>query len=296
MILVLGARGTLGHRVAARLLAAGERVRAVSRDPAGLDGLAALGAEAVRGDLLEDGWQEAALAGVERVVLASHGLYPPSRSNHPQAVDGEGTRRLIDAAARVGVRQFVYVSAAGAAPDAVRFMRVKYATEQHLRRSGLGWTIIRPTVFIENNALVHLGEPLRAGKPVPFLGPGTSRVNWVSADDVADEIVRALSDESALGRVRELRGPDTLSRVECLELLAAALGREPRRRHLPLAAVRVLHAIAGPLHPGMAALLSLVLADPGPPADPVDAEVRVGPTHVAEVAARWASHGLNAPD
>jgi len=289
MVLIVGARGTLGSRVARRLLAAGERVRVGSRDPQGVADLVALGAEAVRGDLLEDGWLEVALADVDGVVVASHGLVPPSRRNHPGAVDGEGVRRLIDAAARAGVRQLVYLSVAGADRGADAFARVKHATERRLRASGVPWTIVRPSVFVENNGLVLLGGPARAGKPVQFVGPGTTRVNWVSADDVADDVVRALGDEGALGQVREVRGPDTLSRVELLRLIEGALGRAAKRQHLPVAFARAVHAVARPLHPGMGYLLGLVLADGGAPVPPTDdAVVWVGPTRVVDVVGRWA--------
>lgn len=288
MILVLGARGVLGNRVAQRLMAVGKRVRLLSRAPASLAAMADAGAEVVKGDLLEEDWLEKALAGVGSVVIASHGLYPPSRSNHPGAVDGEGARKLIDAAVHAGVRRVVYLSAAGAGAASPRFFSIKYATEQHIRASGVVWTIVRPTVFIENNALVLLGEPLRSGGVVRFIGPGTTRVNWVSADDVAEVVVRSLDDPTTAAQVIEVRGPDELSRIECLEILERALGRKARRSHLPRGVARMVRALASPWHPGLAGLIELALADPGVPPEPADALVLVGGTRVTEVAERWA--------
>jgi uncharacterized protein YbjT (DUF2867 family) len=290
MYLIVGARGTLGRRVAVRLLDEGHRVRLVSRDPDGLSTLAAKGGETVRGDLLEDGWQKAALDGVERVVLASHGLVPPSRRNHPGAVDGLGARRLIDAAGRAGVAQFVYISVVNADRSTAAFTRVKHATERHLQDRGMPWTIVRPTVFTETHGLTLMGVPLRAGRRVPFFGPGTATLNWISADDVAEDVVRALHDPATRGTVREVRGPDNLSRVEVFELIERAIGRPGRRLHVPLAAVRVLHAMGRVAHPGLGYLLGLVLAEEadGGAAQKTEA-TWVGPTTVRDVVARWAA-------
>jgi len=294
MHLIVGASGALGSRVARRLLEAGEAVRVATRDPARVAGAVAAGAEAVRLDLLEPSGVDAALAGVSRVVVASHGLVPPSRRNTPAAVDGDGARRLIDAAQRAGVRQVVVVSAAGADAGATKFARAKLGTERHLAASGVPWTVLRPSVFPENHALQLMGVPLRAGRPVPFFGAGTEPINWISADDVADDVVRVLSDPSALGTVRELRGVDRLSRRDALTLLEAALGQTARRQHLPVAVVRVVRAATVALHPGVHALLDLALDEIARGGDPSDAPARaswVGPTRVADVIARWAAGG-----
>ena len=292
--LVIGASGALGSRVTRRLLENGARVRAASRDPARIAALTRAGAEPVRLDLLDPSSFAAALAGVDHVVLASHGLVPPSRRNTPAAVDGEGARRLIDAAAAAGVRRVVYVSVANAGREATAFARVKRATERHLERAGVPWTVLRPSVFIENHALVLLGEPLRAGKAVPFFGSGEEPLNWISADDVASEVVRVLGDPATAGTVRELRGADRMSRREALALLERALGRTARRQHLPVGVVRVARGLSGLLHPGVHALLDMVVQEIDRGGDPADEAARadvVGSTRVADVAAAWARGG-----
>lgn len=287
MILVTGGTGALGSCLVRRLLQDGEAVRVVSRDPGRAAALAAGGAEVVRGDLLENDWQ-AALAGVGTVVIASHGLYPPSRRNHPAAVDGRGARWLIDAAAAAGVGRLVYLSAAGAAADAAAFLRIKYETEKHLRATNMRALVIRPTVLIENNALLLLGEPLRHGQPVQLIGPGTTPMNWVSADAVAATIVDLLQAPDEGNRTLELRGPDTLSQLECLAVLEAALGREAKRQHLPRAVAWLVGRAAAPFNPGLACLLDFILAANAAPAQPMDAEAQVVGSSMAAMAARWA--------
>jgi len=294
VVVIVGASGELGRRLVRRALDAGMDVRAVSRDPDRLLDAAARGADVVRGDLLETGWEASALAGVDHLVIASHGLVPPSRRNTPSAVDGVGARRLIDAAASAGVRQVVYLSAAGAQAEANAFMRVKRATERHLEDSGVPWTVIRPTVFTENHALVFLGAPLRAGKPVPFFGRGEERINWVSAGDVADDVLRCLGDTATLGTVREVRGRDHLSRREVLAIIEDELAVEARRQHLPVAVVKALRGVTRVLHPGLHALLDLSLHEIERGGDPEDEPERatwVGSTRVADVVRAWVSEG-----
>jgi len=292
--LIVGASGVLGSRLAVRLLDAGERVRVVSRDPERVSDLVARGAEVSRGDLLDQAWFATALHDVGRVVIASHGLVPPSRRNTPAAVDGTGARGLIDAAAAAGVQQVVYVSAAGAAHERTVFGRVKRASERHLEASGVPWTVVRPSVFPENHALVFMGEPLRAGKAVPFFGRGTEKLNWVSASDVADDIVRVLQDATTLGTVRELRGIDHRSRSEVLGILERELGVRAKRQHLPVPVVKVARSVTRSVHPGVAALLDMAIDEidrGGDSADEAERATVVGTTTVEDVVRAWVAEG-----
>lgn len=292
MVLIAGATGQVGRRVVARALDAGLTVRAVTRDPAKLSHAAEHGVEVINGDLLAPNWLASALDGVDRVVFAAHGLVPPSRRNTPQAVDGEGARRLIDASARAGVRQFVFVSSAGARTEASLFGRIKRQTERHLEASGVPFTVLRPSVFPENHALLLLGEPVRAGKAVQFFGTGEEPINWISADDVAADAVRALGDASTLGTVRELRGSDHISRREALALVEEALGVQAKRQHLPVGVMRVMRALTPALHPGLHALIDLALDEivrGGDPADEAQRADWVGPTRVQDVVQAWAN-------
>lgn len=298
MNLVVGASGTAGSRVVRRLLERGARVRAVSRDPARLAPLERAGSEVVRGDLLDDHWMDDALVGVRRVVLAAQGVVPPSRRNNPERCDEAGTRRMIDAAKRAGVERVVYVSAALAGPASpVLFGRLKHRVEQQLAGSGLSHAIVRPTTFIETHALRLMGEPLRDQGRAIFLGDGTGRTNWVSAEDVADFVVGALLEPASPADFAVIGGPDTLSRLEVLAILEDAMGRRAKRIHVPLAVLRVARAVLAPLHPGARYLLDFVVADAAgrvPPelsAPPLD---WTGPTTLESIVRRWAAEPVAA--
>lgn len=298
MNLIIGASGTVGNRVARRLLSRGAPVRAVSRTPSSLDDLKRLGAVTLQGDLREAGWMPAALDGVRSLVLTSHGLVPPTRDNHPGITDDAGNRRMIDAAKRAGVEHIVFVSATSGADSMVLFGQIKHRIEEHLRNSGIAHTIIRPTVYSETHAVRLIAEPLRDKGSVLFFGPGTTSLNWISAEDVADHVVRALDDTALRNRTEVIAGPDNLSRVEVLAIVERILGRTARRRHVPLAVVRAMKGFMGPLHPGMRYLLDMTIAESTMPDEaswaPRDVDW-TGPTTIVQVVERWAEHGARLP-
>ena len=235
MLLIVGASGTVGSRLTRRLLERGDTVRAVSRSAEHLASLRTLGATAIEGDLRSDSWMLAALDGVNTLVLAAHGLVPPSRVNHPGVIDGEGNRRIINAASRAGVNHIIFVSASSGADSPALFGQVKYQTEQHLSQSGVNYTIVRPTVYIETHALQLLARPLRAQGSVVLLGSGTTRVNWISAYDVVAFLLQAIDAKQPRNRTSVIGGPDTMSRLEVLETIERMLGVTAKRRQVPLA-------------------------------------------------------------
>jgi uncharacterized protein YbjT (DUF2867 family) len=297
MILIIGASGTAGSRIGRRLLDRGERVRAVSRDRSRLTDLERLGAEIVRGDLKEPDWMDGALRDVRSLVLSSHGLVPPTRDNHPGIVDDSGNRRIIDAAKRAGVEHVVFISAAPGGETETLFGQIKQRVEECLKASGLAYTIVRPTAFMETHALRLLAEPLRDTGKVTFFGPGTTPLNWVSAEDVAGYVVRALDEPDLRHRTATIGGPDVLSRLQALELVERVVGRRAKRSHVPILFVRAMRSAVGPLHPGMRYLLDMALDeasrsdDFGPSQHSLD---WTGPTTLREVVQRWADQTTEA--
>lgn len=298
-VLVVGATGRLGSRVARRLRDEDVPVRATSRDPSRLADLAARGAEPVRCDLRDRASVDAAVQDVTAVVHASHALVPPSRRNPSAVVDGTGLAGLIDAAARVGVEQFVLSSVTGARADhPVAFERLKWQAEQQLESSGLPHTVLRLAAFAETHALQVLGEPIRRGARVTLVGPGTAPRNLVSADDAATVAVdavrgRAPSDEQVLTVV----GPGTHTMREIAAMLEQALGTTARRRHVPAVVLDVVRRPVGWLHPGIGQLLHLTVVD-AVGGDALDLAPRpglvVGSRSLEEVVRAWA-HDVSDP-
>jgi uncharacterized protein YbjT (DUF2867 family) len=250
MILIVGASGRMGSAATRQLLAAGERVRAMSRAPDKLAQLQALGAEVVAGDLRDAGSLARACAGVDRVLAAAH-AFDGKGSNVPPAVDGAGNRHLIDAARAAGVGHFVLTSIHGAhAGHPIDLFRYKYAAEQYLRASGLSYTILRPTAFMDLWVTL-IGTPIaRQGKAMIF-GRGTNPINFVSADDVARVAVSALTDPHLRGRTIEIGGPENFSLLQIIALIEQVTGRAASKQRIPLPLMRVMSVLMRPVNPAL---------------------------------------------
>jgi uncharacterized protein YbjT (DUF2867 family) len=247
MILIVGASGNLGKATVRRLLAAGERVRAMSRAPEQLADWAAQGVEVVRGDLLDPASLARACAGVEGVLAAAH-AFDSRGGNVPQAVDDAGNRRLMDAARLAGVRHFVLTSILTASADhPVDLFRCKYRAEQYLLASGLSYTILRPTAYMETWVAL-IGDPLvRTGKAMIF-GRGTNPINFVAVEDVAQVAVAALTERAPGGRGIAICGPENLSLTQVAQTVDHALGRHSPQRHIPRAMLRLMGTAARPFN------------------------------------------------
>lgn len=250
MILIAGATGMLGGRVARQLLAQGRPVRILVRPHSDYAALRDAGAEIVLGDLKDPASLERALQGVD-VVLTTANSAMRGGDDNPRTVEHEGNRHLIDAARRAGVRQFVFVSALGASADhPSEFMRGKARAEQYLRESGLPYTILAPNLFMEIWVGGVVGVPLQQGAPVTIIGEGRRKHSFVSVDDVAAFAVAALDNPAAIGRYLAIGGPEPLSWTEVVETTGRVLGREIPLHHLP----------PGEPLPGAPEVVSLLLA------------------------------------
>ena len=243
MIVVAGGSGTLGSLLVPLLIARGEPVRVVTRDP---DAAARKlsGVEFVAGDVTRPEDARRAVEGARVVVSAITGFASPAGL---QAVDVEGNRILADAAARAGVEQLVLLSIAQASADhPIELFRAKFAAEQAVRASGVGWTIIRPTAYLET-WLGLIGGPLvTKGKTLVF-GRGRNPINFVSALDVARLVDLAIADPAYRGKVVEVPGPENLTVNQLVQIVETACGRSGRVSHTPRAVMRLLSIALRPI-------------------------------------------------
>lgn len=157
----------------------------------------------------------AALAGVPTVLMVSASETPDRVAQHMS---------FIDAAAAAGVQHLVYVSFYGAEPDCTFTLgRDHYATEQHIRASGLRFTFLRDNVYADFMvALVGVDGVIR--------GPADDgRVAAVAQDDIADAATAVLRNpDPHAGATYSLTGPEALSLDDVAATLSDALGRPVR--------------------------------------------------------------------
>jgi uncharacterized protein YbjT (DUF2867 family) len=247
VILVAGGTGTLGTELVRRLVARGARVRVLSRNAAKHPSSAQV--EVVEGDVRDRRSLERAVAGVATVVSAVHGFLD---KDGPRAIDRDGNRDLIAAAQAAGAEHFVLVSIAGASPDSpMELFRMKYAAEQELRRSGLAWTIVRPTAYMELWLGLIAAPLLQSGK-VRIFGRGQNPINFVSAHDVAGVIETAVMDPAKRGAAIDVGGPNDLTFVEFGRVVEQATGKAAATSHVPLPMMRGMAVLMKPLNPVLA--------------------------------------------
>jgi uncharacterized protein YbjT (DUF2867 family) len=215
MILVTGATGTNGSLLVKELRRIGAPVRALTRDAKKAEPLKELGAEVAVGDLEQPDSLAAAMSGVERLFLLS-------------AVSlqiGEQERAAAAAARSAGVRHVVKLSANGADPKSANTVgRLHGQGEEGVKASGLAWTFLRPTFFMQN-LLWGAGSIAKEG--IFRNNLGKSKAAHVDARDIAAVAARALTDPipSHANEIYELRGPQALSYDEIAAIFTRVLGR-----------------------------------------------------------------------
>ena len=207
---ITGATGRLGGRIATRLATAGVEQRLLVRDPSRAPDLT--GARVVQASYVDTPQVRAALSGVTTLLMVSASESADRVAQH---------RAFIDAAAAAGVRQVVYISFYGAAPDCTFTLgRDHHATEQHLLASGLACTFLRDNLYADF-------LPALAGPDDVIRGPaGDGRVAAVAQRDIADAATAVLLEPTAhVGATYDLTGPEALSLAEVAALLSEAEGR-----------------------------------------------------------------------
>jgi len=256
MILIVGASGRLGGTVAKRLLAQGKAVRLMTRTPSNLVHLKQQGAEVVSGDLRNPASLLSACKGVEQVLAAAHALTGKG-DNNPQTVDDAGNRQLIDTARAAGVKHFVFLSILGASPDApVEFFRIKYHTEEYLRTSGLSFTIIRPSAFMDLWAQL-IGLPILEQGKTTIFGRGNNPINFVAVEDVARFVCIAFENSRTRNEVIEVGGPENLTLNQVAETFERVSGRQAKKRHIPLPMMRAMSILMQPINPALSRQIRL---------------------------------------
>jgi len=260
MILVAGGSGRLGRQVVKRLVGESKSIRVLTRTPSAATDLADSGVELITGDVRDPGSLGPAFSGVSTVVSAVHGLAGPGGVT-PESVDRDGNRNLIDAAASAAPQaDVILVSTVGASPDhPMELYRMKWAAEEHLRASGLAWTIVRANAFADMWIELLRQSAGSSGRPRVF-GRGDNPINFVAVKDVADAVAHATVHPEVRGQVIEVGGPQNLTLNELALLVQRSMGWSGALHHVPRPALRAMGAIARPFNPTMARLTRSSLA------------------------------------
>lgn len=261
--LVTGANGHVGNNVCRLLRERGEPVRAMMRDSADPAPVADLGVEIVRGDILDRGAVERAMAGAGRVYHTAAGFLmwskDPERDIIRASVDG--TRHVLEAAAAAGVEKVLYVSTSGTigferTPDRVRteadfntsphmpYFRGKVAAEREAfaiaERTGMAVTAVNPGFILgprfwkPSESTRQVVDFLNQGMPVWFEGG----FGVVDVEDVAHGALLAM--DAGGDRERYILSGDNVTVKHLIDVAAELSGLPGPRLRLPAPVLRVV--------------------------------------------------------
>jgi len=263
--LVVGATGMVGSEICTRLMAQGKAVRALVRstsDPAKVSHLKALGVETMQGDLRNRASLEAACRGVETVMTTASSMpftYKPGE-NDIRTTDLAGEMSLIDAAKAAKVRHFVYTSFSGNLDLDFPLRNAKRAVERYLKASGLTYTILRPSCFMEVWLSPAVGFDAANAKAAIY-GDGTKPLSWITTRDVAAFAVASLGNPAARNATLELGGPEALTPLQVVKIFEAAQGRKFDVQFVPADALKAQQiAATDPMQQSFAGLMRCVAA------------------------------------
>lgn len=222
--LLVGATGLVGADICRWLKDGGQAVRALVRptsDAAKRAGLEALGVELVEGDLKDADSLARACAGVQAVISTASSTLSRQAGDSIESVDRDGQLALVDAARQAGVERFVFVSFRENPKIQYPLTVAKRAVETAIQSSGMTYTILQASYFMEVWLTPALGFDPANGK-VRLYGDGSRPLSWISCRDVARAAAAAVTEDTARNMVVELGGPQALSPREVVRMFEAA--------------------------------------------------------------------------
>ncbi|GAB4522246.1 MAG: complex I NDUFA9 subunit family protein [Anaerolineales bacterium] len=253
MILVTGGTGFIGRALVRQLKAAGYEVRILIRPsaqspaiPIGEPVNVALSTLDDRRGLLT------AMSGVDTVCHLASAEWQGSYANL-ERIDIQGTSRVAEAAAQAGVRRIVYVSHLGAdRASAFPVLKAKGIAEEHIRNSGIPYTILRSGILFGPGDAFTTGLGwLLFASPLAFLLPneGNALLQPLAVEDLATAIVWLLQSAPEDSRTYEIGGNEYISLRQAASIVMDALGRRRPFVNVPLPVLRGLTVFLESLFP-----------------------------------------------
>jgi uncharacterized protein YbjT (DUF2867 family) len=216
MILVTGATGKTGGAVAKELAAHNIPVRVLVRNADKATDLKDVGAEIAVGDMADEAAVREALKGCDKAVLIM------ANGEHQLTME----KLFTDSAVALGVKHLVKLSSMESKPGTTKPIPAMHvASEDHIRASGLNWTMIRPTFFTQN--FLSVARSITASDEIS-LALGNAVVAPTDIRDVAEVVRVVLTDDVHLNKSYDLTGPEAMSLAQAAEKFSSVLGREIR--------------------------------------------------------------------
>jgi uncharacterized protein YbjT (DUF2867 family) len=256
-VLVAGATGFLGGEICRQLRAKNKNVKGLVRATSDANKVAQLkeaGVDIVTGDLKDKASLANALQGISAVISTVSCTFSRQEGDSIQTVDDEGQNNLISAAVNAGISQFVFISfcvMTGEFP----LQTAKRKAEKQLAESGLNYTILQPTFFMEAWLSPALGFDYPNAK-VTIYGEGKNKISWIAVKDVASFAVASLDNPATKNKSIELGGPAALSPLEVVTIFETSHGKKFELQFVPEEALNAQKdAAQDPLSESFASLM-----------------------------------------
>lgn len=258
MILIVGSTGLVGNEICTQLAEQKIPFRALVRKdsaPEKVNHLKSLGAEIVVGDLKEPTSLAAACAGIDKIISTVSCTFTMREGDSIETVDRQGQLNLVEAAKNAHVKRFVFISFVNNPENAFPLSEAKRAVEQALAESGMNWSSLQASYFME----IWLSPALGFNYPqsqARIYGDGDNKVSWISYKDVARLAVAALDNNFAENRALPIGGPKPLSPKQVVNIFEKTFGTTFTLEHLPKEALlQQKKAATNPLEESFASLM-----------------------------------------
>jgi uncharacterized protein YbjT (DUF2867 family) len=258
MILVVGATGLLGHEICHQLADQSETVRALIRktsDQNKVEQLKKAGAQLIYGDLKEPESLTGACLGVESIISTASSTFSRQEGDSIQTVDLQGQQNLVMAAKNSGVKHFTYISFPDDPGSQSPLSIAKRQVEQQLKESGIRYSTIQASFFMEVWLSSALGFDF-SNATVKIYGDGKNKISWISYKDVAKYAIMSLNNPEVHNKIIEAGGPEAMSQQEVVQIFEEVSGKTFSVEYIPVEALQVQESNAkDPLQQSFASLM-----------------------------------------
>jgi len=245
-IFLTGATGFVGKTLLQRLLKEGHAVTALLRRPD--EGARLAQSLPLKGDFQYVAGDVVSGQGLEKAMESCHavihlvGIIVEKGSNTFESVHHLGTRNVVEAAKKTGIKRFVQMSALGVRADGVaEYQRSKWRGEEEVRHNGIPYCILRPSLIFGHGGFVD--EMTGVMRQTPFFRPvpgdGLAKFRPITVDDVALCSTRALTTEAATGQTIDLGGSDELTLNQVLNEIAIAADIRKPAVNIPMSLMKM---------------------------------------------------------
>ena len=259
-VFLTGGTGFVGRHIGKKMLEEGHTVHALVRDARKAQ--AQIGGspsketrgevQFFQGDITDGSGIDSAIAGCD-VAIHLVGIIVEKGKNSFERVHHVGTRNVVEAAKRHGVKRFIHMSALGVRADGVaEYQRSKWRGEEAVRKSGIPYCILRPSLIFGpgDGFVTQMMETMHKAplmRPVP--GDGNPKFRPIFIGDVASCFLQALTSAAATNQTIELGGADELTLNQVLEEIARCAGVRKPAVHIPLPVMMMGAAVAQTILP-----------------------------------------------